>query len=53
MAIEISKKQGIAISIIIIIAVGSLTLLIPHSTGMEDVRVAVYNDVANAPLYFT
>ena len=44
MALEISRKQGIAISIVIIVVVGSLAFLIPRSTGMEDVRVAIYND---------
>ena len=44
MALGISKKQAMAIAVVAIIAIGSLTLILPHPTGMEDVRVAVYND---------
>ena len=44
MTMHISKKQGIATLFVIIIAIGCLAITLPRSTGMEDVRVAVYND---------
>ncbi len=49
MTTGISKKQGTAILIIICIVVGSLAFILPRSTGMEDVRVAVYNDTGVLP----
>jgi glutamine amidotransferase-like uncharacterized protein len=40
---ETSKKKGAAAIIVILFAVGSLTLAFSYPTGMEGVRVAVYN----------
>ena len=38
------KKQGIVVLVVMLVVVGSLTLVIRPPTGMEGVRVAVYND---------
>jgi glutamine amidotransferase-like uncharacterized protein len=40
----LSRKKGAAAIIVILFAVGSLTLAFTYPTGMEGVRVAVYND---------
>ena len=44
MTIESSKKKGAVVLIVALLAIGSLTLAITYPTGMEGVRVAVYND---------
>ena len=44
MAISVSKKQGTVVFVVVLLIVGSLTLAIQQPTGMEGVRVAVYND---------
>jgi glutamine amidotransferase-like uncharacterized protein len=40
----ISKKQATVVFIVLILVVGSLALTIRTPTGMEGVRIAVYND---------
>jgi len=44
-----SKVKGAAILIVILIAVGGFALLYRNPTGMEGVRVAVYNDRGAMP----
>ncbi|MGY5880136.1 MAG: BPL-N domain-containing protein [Candidatus Thorarchaeota archaeon] len=49
MTIGVSKKKGIATLIVIVFAIGTLVLAIRFPTGMEGVRVAVYNDRGAMP----
>jgi glutamine amidotransferase-like uncharacterized protein len=49
MAIGSSKKKGAVAMIVALIVIGSLTLVIRFPTGMEGVRVAVYNDRGALP----
>ncbi|MFX1367253.1 MAG: hypothetical protein ACFFAY_01460, partial [Promethearchaeota archaeon] len=44
MAIESLKKKATVILIVALFAIGFLTLAFRYPTGMEGVRVAVYND---------
>jgi len=48
-AIGASKLKGAAVLIVILIAVGGVALLYRAPTGMEGVRVAVYNDRGAMP----
>ncbi|MFX0106748.1 MAG: BPL-N domain-containing protein [Candidatus Hodarchaeota archaeon] len=43
MTIESSKKKGAVVLIVALIVIGSLALAFTNPTGMEGVRVAVYN----------
>ena len=43
------KKQGVVVLVVMLVVVGSLTLVIRPPTGMEGVRVAVYNDYRVLP----
>lgn len=43
MTMESSKKKGAVVLIVALFAIGSLTLVLAYPTGMEGVRVAVYN----------
>jgi len=48
-SIGASKLKGAAVLIVILIAVGGFALLYRNPTGMEGVRVAVYNDRGAMP----
>jgi len=41
---KVSKKQGAVVLVALLLVVGSLTLALRNPTGMEGIRVAVYND---------
>ncbi|TFH05175.1 MAG: hypothetical protein E4H14_13300, partial [Candidatus Thorarchaeota archaeon] len=43
MVLRGKKKQGTVVLVVMLVIVGSLALAIRPSTGMEGVRVAVYN----------
>jgi len=49
MTIGVSKKQGTAALIVVLFVIGSLALAFRFPTGMEGVRVAVYNDRGAMP----
>ena len=49
MPIGVSKKKGTAVLIVALFIIGSLTLAFTYPTGMEGVRVAVYNDRGAMP----
>lgn len=49
MTMDASKLKGAAVLFVILIAVGGFALLYRTSTGMEGVRVAVYNDRGALP----
>jgi len=44
MTMGVSKKQGTVVFVVLILVVGFLAVAIRTPTGMEGVRVAVYND---------
>jgi len=43
MSLDSSKKKGAVVLIVVLLVVGSLALTIRSPTGMEGIRVAVYN----------
>jgi len=44
LTIGVSKKQGAVVLVVLLLVVGSLTLVLRNPAGMEGIRVAVYND---------
>jgi len=49
MTMESSKKKGAVVLIVALLAISSLILVFRYPTGMEGVRVAVYNDRGAMP----
>jgi len=46
---RLSKKSGVVVLIVALLVVGSLAVVLTYPTGMEGVRVAVYNDSGVLP----